>query len=123
MTSAPTGFHGELDYIREKHASSHAEHGTAPNDIGWSEWLSEVQRRSGLRLSPARVQARMAVRHRRPRAAARAVALALWPGWLDRRDRWRIARISPEWMEEAEAWLGPIRDKQGLLRPSRAVTG
>ena len=110
MTSAPTGFHGELDYIREKHGAAHAEHETFPNDIGWSEWLSEVQRRSGLRLSPARVQARMALKHRRPRSAARAVALAVWPRWLDRRDRWRIAHMSPEWKDEAESWLRPIRE-------------
>jgi glycosyltransferase involved in cell wall biosynthesis len=118
MTSAPTGFHTELDYIREKHASAHATHGVVPNDIGWSEWLSEVQRRSGLRLSPARVQARMAVTHRRPRSAARAVALALWPGWLDRRDRWRIAHIPPDWMDQAESWLRPIRQAEA----ARTVT-
>jgi glycosyltransferase involved in cell wall biosynthesis len=123
MTSAPTGFHDELDHIREKHAAAHAAHGVVPNDIGWSEWLSEVQRRSGLRLSPARVQARMAVKHRRPRAAARAVALVLWPGWLDRRDRWRIAHISPDWMDEAESWLQPIREGQAGSAAPQAVTG
>jgi hypothetical protein len=62
----------------------------------------------------------MAVKHRRPRSAARAVAVALWPGWLERRDRWRIAHISPDWMDEAEAWLRPVREAQAA---GRTVTG
>jgi len=109
MTSEPAGFRRELEYIRRKHARARAELGIELNDRGWSEWLSEVQRRSGLRLAPALVQARLAVTHRRPRAAARAAAMALWPGWLDRRDAWRIRHMPAAWHDEAESWLAPVR--------------
>lgn len=119
MTSKPDGFHRELEYICEKHAPAHLAHGTVPNDIGWSEWLSEVQRRSGLRLAPARLQARLAIAHRRPRAAARALAIALWPGWLERRDRWRIEHIPLAWLEEAESWLSPVRSSSYQLAGHR----
>ncbi|MGH2997323.1 MAG: glycosyltransferase family 2 protein [Gaiellaceae bacterium] len=109
MTSEPAGFRRELEYIREKHRGARAALGVELNDRGWSEWLAEVQRRSGLRLAPALIQARIAVSHRQPRSAARALAVAFSPGWLDRRDAWRIQRIPAAWREEAEAWLEPIR--------------
>lgn len=111
MTSEPAGFRRELAYIRDKHREARAERGVELNDRGWSEWLAEVQRRSGLRLAPALVQARLAFTQRRPRAAARALAIAFSPGWLERRDAWRIERIPLDWREEAEGWLEPIRQR------------
>ncbi len=109
MTSAPRGFRRELAHMRGKHAAPRAAAGVALDDRGWGEWLSEVQRRSGLRARPALAQARLAVVHRRPRHAARAITIALSPGWLERRDAWRVARIPPAWLDEAEAWLGRYR--------------
>jgi glycosyltransferase involved in cell wall biosynthesis len=109
MTSQPAGFRRELARICEKHAPARAAHGIELNDRGWGEWLSEVQRRSGLRLRPALIQAGLAVRHRRPRAAARALSIALRPGWLERRDAWRLERIPADWLDEAERWLEPLR--------------
>ncbi len=121
MTSDPVGFRDELALVSEKYAAQQAEHGVRPNDDAWSEWLSEVQRRSGLRLAPAREQLRLAVRTRRPRSVARAAAMALGPGWVERRDRWRIDRIAPEWIAEAEGWLTPLQAREA--EPALAGAG
>jgi glycosyltransferase involved in cell wall biosynthesis len=112
MTAEPGGFRRELERIRDKHRGPRAALGVELNDVTWGEWLAEVQRRGGLRLAPAMIQARIAMAQRSPRAGARAVAIALWPGWLQRRDAWRIARIPVAWREEAEAWLAPIRARE-----------
>jgi glycosyltransferase involved in cell wall biosynthesis len=121
MTSAPEGFRRELARVREKHAAALAEHGVEPDDTAWSEWLSEVQGRSGHRLAPAREQLRIAVRARRPRALARALAMAAGPGWARRRDRWRLERMSSEWLAEAEAWLAPLRAARAQTTSTVAV--
>lgn len=113
MTSDPVGFRQEFALVRTKHAAARAEHGVEANEEAWSEWLSEVQRRSGLRLAPAREQLRIAVRARRPKAVARAAAIALDPGWAVRRDRWRVDRIPSEWTQEAADWLEPLRSEAG----------
>jgi glycosyltransferase involved in cell wall biosynthesis len=109
MTSEPAGFRRELDRVRGKYAAERERLGVELSDAAWSEWLSEVQRRGGARLAPAREQLRLAVAHRKPRAVARAASIALRPGWLEQRDAWRLERIEPAWLEEADAWLAPLR--------------
>ena len=119
MTSAPRGFREELALVCEKHADAQAAHGVRPNDLAWTEWLAEVQRRSGRRVAPAREQLGMAVRGRRPRAILRAAAIVAHPRWAERRDRWRLDRIAPAWLAEAEEWLAPLRARHARAHDRR----
>ena len=109
MTAAPEGIVKEIAFIEDKHADAIAGAGVQINEARWLEWLADMQRRSGKRLAPARTFARLAVETRRPRLAVRAAGVAVWPGWVVLRDRQRARRLSPEWTDEAEAWLRPMR--------------
>jgi glycosyltransferase involved in cell wall biosynthesis len=110
MTTRDDGLADELASIRAKHAGLRAEHGVADvDDDLWTEWIADVQRRSGRRLEPALVYGRLGVRKRRPELVARGMAIAVWPGWVRLRDRRRCRRIPAAWLAEAESWLVPVR--------------
>jgi hypothetical protein len=112
MTTRNDGLSAELAFIRAKHAGLRAEHGIGDvDDDLWTEWIADVQRRSGRRLEPALVYGRLGVRKRRPQLVARGMAIAVWPGWVRLRDHRRCRRIPSEWLAEAESWLGPVRAK------------
>jgi hypothetical protein len=98
-----------MAFIQRKHADALATAGVEINEARWLEWLADMQRRSGKRLAPARMFARLAVETRRPRLAMRAAGVAVWPGWVVLRDRQRARRLSPEWTDEADGWLRPVR--------------
>jgi glycosyltransferase involved in cell wall biosynthesis len=110
MTTRNDGIAAELARIRAKHAGLRAEHGIDDvDDDLWTEWIADVQRRSGRRLEPALVYGRLGLRRRRPELVARGAAIAVWPGWVRYRDRRRCRGIPAEWLAEAEGWLGPVR--------------
>jgi glycosyltransferase involved in cell wall biosynthesis len=109
MTSAPEGIVGELKLIQRKHGEAMAAAGIEMNELRWLDWLADMQRRSGKRLAPARMFARLAVATRRPRLAVRAAGVVVWPGWVVLRDRQRARRLDRAWTEEADAWLEPVR--------------
>jgi glycosyltransferase involved in cell wall biosynthesis len=110
MTTRDDGLAAEVAFIRAKHAALRAEHGIGDvDDDLWTEWIADVQRRSGRRLEPALVYGRLGVRRRRPELVARGVAIAVWPGWVRLRDRRRCRRIPSAWLAEAESWLGAVR--------------
>jgi glycosyltransferase involved in cell wall biosynthesis len=110
MTTRDDGLAAELAFIRAKHAGLRTEHGVGDvDDDLWTEWIADVQRRSGRRLEPALVYGRLGVRRRRPELVARWLAIAVWPGWVRLRDRRRCRRIPAAWLAEAESWLVPVR--------------
>lgn len=108
MTSAPTGFADELDRIRATYEDARAAHGVELNDAGWSDWFAELERRGGTRLRPGLGLARRAVAERRPRLVLKGVSMALRPGWVERRNRFRLDAMDPAWRREAEEWLRAI---------------
>jgi glycosyltransferase involved in cell wall biosynthesis len=99
----------ELERVAAKHAPARSERGL---DFAWERWLvwaAAMHRRAGHRRDPAGIYARLALQRRRPVLLAKAVLAAAWPGWIDVRDRLAANEVRQEWVEEAEAWLEPIR--------------
>lgn len=110
MTSAPTGFADELEWIRTAYADARAEHGVELNEAGWSDWFAELERRGGRRLRPGLRLVGRAATERRPELALKGVSLALRPGWVERRNRFRLAALDPAWRREAEEWLERVTE-------------
>jgi glycosyltransferase involved in cell wall biosynthesis len=108
MTSAPTGFADELERIRTAYASERSRYGVELNEAGWSEWFAELERRAGKRLRPGLGLARRAVSERRPELALKGISMALRPGWVERRNRFRLDAMDPAWRRAAESWLGSV---------------
>jgi len=108
MTSTPTGFADELERIRARYADARAEHGVDLNEAGWSDWFAELERRGGRRLRPGLGLARRAVSERRPELVLKGASMALRPGWVERRNRFRLATLDPAWRREAEEWLATV---------------
>jgi glycosyltransferase involved in cell wall biosynthesis len=105
MTSAPEGFAAELERIRARYAGERARYGVELNEVGWSDWFAELERRAGKRLGPGLRLARRAVPERRPELVLKGASLALRPGWVERRNRFRLEALDPRWRREAEQWL------------------
>jgi glycosyltransferase involved in cell wall biosynthesis len=109
MTAIPTGFADELERIRASYADARAEHGVELNEAGWSNWFAELERRGGRRLGPALGLARRAVVERRPELVLKGASMALRPGWVERRNRFRREALAPAWRREAEEWLREVQ--------------
>jgi glycosyltransferase involved in cell wall biosynthesis len=108
MTSIPTGFAGELEWIRASYADARAEHGVELYEAGWSDWFAELERRGGRRLRPGLGLARRAIAERRPELALKGASMALRPCWVERRNRFRREALDPAWRREAEEWLRAV---------------
>lgn len=114
----------ELEHVAAKHAAARAQRGI---DFAWERWLvwaAAMHRRAGRRRDPAAIYARLALQRRRPSLLARAALAALWPGWIEVRDRLAAREVPSEWTAEAERWLAPIRAAacDGSARPRRSQT-
>jgi glycosyltransferase involved in cell wall biosynthesis len=99
----------ELERVAAKHAAARAERGL---DFAWERWLvwaAAMHRRAGRRRDPAAIYARLALQRRRPSLLAKAALAAVWPGWIDLRDRLAARDVPPGWAAEAESWLAPLR--------------
>lgn len=105
MTSTPAGFAGELERIRAVYADARAELGVELNEAGWSDWFAELERRGGRRLRPGLGLVRRAVAERRPELVLKGASLTFRPGWVERRNRFRLEALDPAWRLEAEEWL------------------
>lgn len=108
MTSTPAGFGGELARIRARYADVRAEHGVVLDEAGWSDWFAELERRGGRRLGPGLGMAWRAVVERRPGLVLKGASLALRPGWVERRNRFRLEALDPAWRLEAQEWLRTV---------------
>ncbi len=108
MTSAPVGFADELERIRTGYADARAEHGVELYEAGWSDWFAELERRGGRRVRPGLRLVRRAAAERRPELALKGASLALRPGWIERRNRFRLDALDPAWRLEAEKWLQDV---------------
>jgi glycosyltransferase involved in cell wall biosynthesis len=110
----------ELERVAAKHAPARSDRGL---DFAWERWLvwaAAMHRRAGHRRDPAAIYARLALQRRRPVLLAKAALAAAWPGWIDVRDRLAANDVRQEWVEEAEAWLEPIRRARAPA-PARAL--
>lgn len=110
MTSMPTGFATELERIRVAYAEERARYGVELNDAGWSDWFAELERRAGKRLRPGLGVAFRAIAERRPELVLKGASMALRPGWVERRNRFRLDALDPVWRREAEEWLGAVTE-------------
>jgi glycosyltransferase involved in cell wall biosynthesis len=108
MTATPTGFPEELGRIRVAYADERARCGVELNEAGWADWFAELERRAGKRLRPGLGLARRAVAERRPELVVKGASLALRPGWVEHRNRFRLDAMDPVWRREAEAWLASV---------------
>jgi glycosyltransferase involved in cell wall biosynthesis len=106
----------ELEHVAAKHAGARSEHGLAFPWERWLLWAAAMHRRAGNRLDPAGIYARLAWQRRRPLLLAKAALAAVWPGWIDVRDRLAAEEVPEEWVAEAERWLGPLRAPEPALR-------
>lgn len=111
----------ELERVSEKHAGARAERGL---DFAWERWLvwaAAMHRRAGHRRDAAAVYARLAFQRRRPSLLAKAALAAVWPGWIDVRDRLAAREVPADWAAEAEGWLAPIRSAGATAQPAEAL--
>ena len=116
MTSRPVGLADELERIARAYGEARRSLGVEPADDAWARWFSEVARRGGARVGPARALAGVAVRRRSVQALREAFSIALDPRWVARRSAYRRRHADPAWLAEAEAWLAPSRDGGRLGR-------
>jgi glycosyltransferase involved in cell wall biosynthesis len=99
----------ELEHVAEKHAGARSELGLSFPWERWLLWAAAMHRRAGRRLDPALIFAQLAWQRRQPLLLAKAALAALWPGWIDVRDRLAARDVPQAWCEEAEPWLAPLR--------------
>jgi hypothetical protein len=99
----------DLARFDAKHAAARAAHGIAMDHGNWCRYVAEMHLRAGRRLRASRRYA-LAVRHGRYSAWRLAVASLASPPWAVRRlrDRRRL-HLPADWVDEAEAWLAPLR--------------
>jgi glycosyltransferase involved in cell wall biosynthesis len=102
----------DLARFDAKHAGARTAHGITFDEGNWCRYVAEMHLRAGRRLRAARRYG-MAVRHGRHSAWRLAVASLASPEWAVRRlrDR-RRAHLPADWLEEAEAWLAPLRTEE-----------
>lgn len=105
MTATPTGFADELERIRVAYADVRASNCVELNEAGWRDWFAELERRGGKRLRPGLGLARRAVSERRPQLVLKGASMAFRPGWVERRNRFRLDALDRAWRREAEGWL------------------
>jgi glycosyltransferase involved in cell wall biosynthesis len=115
MTAVSASALAELRRIEVKTAAARELQGAAIQRDLWEAWLADMGRRGGARFHPGLTYLRLAVRARRPYYALRAASIALRPGWTERQDRKRRARLDPEWRAAAESWLEPVRREAAEL--------
>ena len=99
----------ELEHVAQKHAAARSERGLAFPWERWLLWAAAMHRRAGRHLDPAGIYARLAWQRRQPLLLAKAALAAVWPGWIDVRDRLAAQEVPEEWIAEAERWLMPLR--------------
>lgn len=113
----------ELEHVAEKHAEARTELGLEFPWERWLLWAAAMHRRAGHRRDPAEIYARLAWQRRRPLLLAKAALAAVWPGWIEVRDRMAAQDVPAPWVAEAERWLAPLRSGETRLRPGAPALG
>ena len=95
-TARQTDLMAELDLLTRKHAAAEPPIRVAPDQLDYARWVARGHGRAGRRLAAARVYAEVAVSHRSPGDAAR--ALRVLAAGQPRRFRRADAVPDPEWL-------------------------
>ena len=107
----------ETRMVEEKYRRERATLGVGSGDgvdTEYQLYLGDQYLRGGRRWAAARHHLKLAYVERRLRWAAFAGADIVGMPLQDWRDRRRVARIPTWWVEEAETWLGPLRETQAV---------
>jgi hypothetical protein len=114
MTARIDGIALEVAAVHGKHAALFQHRTDAENGQYWRAWLAELERRAGRRLSPAAQLTRLAIETGHPQLALRAAAVIVHPAWVATRDLRRARAHAHGWVEEADGWLSPFRERTTL---------
>lgn len=120
-----TSVRDEFEHARQKHAAARAAR-RLPDSSRTLEWFVHRQVQAGNRRAAARAYFDLWRRYDSRKSLRWAAVALVAPGYLRRRrDRVSRRRLPRWWLDEAEAWLAPLRDgatvPAGASAPSRRV--
>jgi glycosyltransferase involved in cell wall biosynthesis len=116
MSSRTDRMLGEIDLLRDKYAGTGL---LAPDRGRIDTWIADRDRAAGRRLAPAAIWMREALRHRRPKAAARAIETLIAPELVNVRRRRRARRLLETHPHLAEWVTDPAALQPAVVRTER----